>query len=98
MADEYYLCPKCGNDVKVGSPYCPTCTPPKKRPKKASPEPWQQDDYLDAIDLPDEDFDYEEFTAREFGSAPPHRQIGIAWYWWATAAALLIGFLAVTFR
>ena len=43
----------------------------------------------DALDLPDEDFDYDEFVAKEFGHKP-HRKIGIKWYWWVTAIVLLV--------
>ena len=45
-------------------------------------------DVHDGIDLPgNDDFDYEEFTRREFGSAlkPP----GIKTIWWITAIILL---------
>ena len=94
MTDDYYLCPKCGNDVKVGAPYCPTCPPPKKQREKLPPKSWEQDEHLDGVNLPDEDFDYDKFIAREFETGPGHRQIGIAWYWWITGVALLIGILA----
>ncbi len=39
-------------------------------------------------DFTDEDFDYEEFVAREFGGKP-HRQLGVKWYWWLLGVALL---------
>ncbi|WP_193211478.1 hypothetical protein [Luteolibacter marinus] len=56
----------------------------KARPKHG----WEQDSKLDALGLPDEDFDYDEFIAREFGGKP-HRRTGVKWYWWATAVILL---------
>ena len=50
---------------------------------------WQQDKSADGLDLPDEDFDYDDFVAREFGGKP-HRSIGIKWYWWVTALVLVV--------
>lgn len=43
----------------------------------------------DALDLPDEDFDYDEFVAKEF-SHLPHKKIGVKWYWWVIGVFLLI--------
>ena len=97
MTVDYYLCPKCGHEVKVGNSHCPNCPPPKKRRKKSSPKSWEQDESLDGLDLPDNDFDYDEFITREFKQGAPHKQIGIAWYWWATGIALITGFLIFVF-
>ena len=55
---------------------------------------WEQDEGCDGLDLPEEEFDYEEFVAREFGSRP-NQQIGLSWKWWATAVFLVIALLAV---
>lgn len=57
---------------------------------------WEQEPSGNGLDLPDNDFDYEDFVEREFGRKP-HRQIGIAWYWWTTAAVLLVLFLLRVF-
>ena len=93
-----YLCPECGAEVLVGSKGCQACGPRKvaqkmKRKKlKAARKKrsWEQDSIYDGVDLASEDFDYEDYVEREFGGEP-HRQIGIAWYWWVTAV-FLIGF------
>lgn len=45
------------------------------------------------MNLPDDDFDYDEFIAREFGKAP-HRTLGIKWYWWVLAVVLLVALTA----
>ncbi|MDP6208962.1 MAG: hypothetical protein QGG01_11670, partial [Roseibacillus sp.] len=73
MAPDRYMCPTCGVEVKVGTG-CPGCgrdTRTRKRNKSARTPPrrrsWEQDDTHDGLDLPDEDFDYEDFVAREFG-------------------------------
>lgn len=96
----HYICPTCGKDAEVGKP-CPGCPQPtaKGRPKKKRPaKPWSQDAAYDGADLPDEDFDYDEFVQREFGKAP-HRRTGLKWHWWALALVLLtlmvLGLVAV---
>jgi hypothetical protein len=97
MTVDSYVCPTCGSEVKVGAP-CPGCAP--KRPKakarvKSARRPrksWEQDSTYDGLDLPEEDFDYDEFVAREFGGKP-HQRVGLKWYWWLTGVALLGAFL-----
>ena len=95
MKADTYLCPGCDKEVAVGSRACPHCHPPRKPRKKtkatagAVKRSWQQDKSADGLDLPDQDFDYDDFVAREFGGKP-HRRIGIPWYWWATALVLLV--------
>jgi hypothetical protein len=70
----------------------------RKRNKSARTRPrrraWEQDDTHDGLDLPDEEFDYEDFVAREFG----HRiskAIRIRWYWVVTAVLLAITLLTL---
>jgi uncharacterized membrane protein YvbJ len=89
MKLDSYLCPGCGNEVQIGPRGCPKCSKPPKAKKKPARKSWQQDRRYDDLDLPSEDFDYDEFVAREFGKVP-HRRIGIAWYWWVTALVLLV--------
>lgn len=101
MAEETYICPSCDSSVRVGG-ICPKCGPPKlKRLKKAraikvARRPWEQDESMDGLDLPDDDFDYDAFVEREFGDKP-HRRIGIKWYWWLTAAVVLGAFAWLVF-
>jgi hypothetical protein len=89
-----YICPYCDCEVRVGEP-CPGCSKKAKRAtlKKRS---WEQDQSADGLDLPDGDFDYEEFTAREFGKAP-HRALGLKWYWWVLGVVALAGMIAGVF-
>ncbi|MCW1921055.1 hypothetical protein OKA05_00720 [Luteolibacter arcticus] len=98
-----YLCPGCDREVRVGSRGCPHCNADapgkrllrkKQRPKAAAKrarvrKSWEQDPSYDGLDLPDEDFDYDDFVAREFGHKP-HRKIGIKWYWWVTAIVVVV--------
>ena len=94
-----YMCPTCGAEVKVGAT-CPGCVPKRKRrrekPARAQTEKhsWEQDDVYDGLDLPEGDFDYDDFVAREFGDKP-HGKVGIKWYWWATAIVLAIAVLTL---
>ena len=89
-----YLCPGCDKEVRVGSRSCPYCNPPSKRRKRRQSAAsggkgsWEQDPAYDGVDLPREDFDYDDFVAREFGGKP-HRKAGLKWYWWVTAIAVL---------
>ncbi|MEI7927971.1 MAG: hypothetical protein WCH40_05420 [Verrucomicrobiales bacterium] len=86
MKLDTYLCPGCGDEVPIGPRGCPKCTRPPKRRKRRR---WEHGTAQDGLDLPDEDFDYDDFVAREFGKVP-HRGLGIAWYWWITALVILI--------
>src|SRR5687767_8387186 len=81
-----YACPTCGNEVVVGKP-CPHCAN-QAQPKKAR-KSWEQDSSADGLDLPDDDFNYDEFVAREFGKTP-HRKLGVPWYWWLLGIGILI--------
>lgn len=99
MEEDTYLCPGCDREVRVGSRGCPYCNPPAKRqlrkklrPKAAAKrarKSWEQDPSYDGLDLPKEDFDYDDFVAREFGQRRD-RKSGIPWYWLATAVVLLV--------
>lgn len=84
-----YLCPFCENVVRVGRP-CPGCAKKARRKQPAKKRAWSQPESHDGLDLPEEDFDYDDFIAREFGKSP-HRATGIKWYWWWLALALLVG-------
>lgn len=97
----YYDCPSCGSRVRVGGS-CSGCPPPptgrdrqKRRRRVATPrKPREQDESLDGLGTSDDDFDYDDFVAREFGRKP-HRQIGIKWYWWVTAVLVLAWFASL---
>jgi len=90
-----YICPFCGTEVAVGT-NCSGCPKKSKKPqpKKKS---WEQDSAHDGLGLPDDDFDYKGFVAREFGKAP-HKMTGVKWYWWALAVVLLAGMIYGIFK
>lgn len=101
---DYFLCPECGADVPVGSKGCQACGPRKiaqkmrrKKEKVARKKrSWEQDSVYDGLELPGEDFDYEDYVEREFGGKP-HRRVGLAWYWYLTAILLLALFFFFAF-
>ena len=76
------VCPVCGEDVPRNALACPECGADHN-------SGWREDsETYDGVDLPEEEFNYEEFTRREFGggSAKP---AGISTLWWVTAIVLL---------
>jgi hypothetical protein len=81
------ICPVCGEDVPRGSLACPACGADHN-------SGWRTDAGVhDALDLPDDDFDYDEFVRREFSpGAKPH---GTKIIWWITAIILLALSLAL---
>ena len=85
-----FTCPVCGEEVHPNARACPSCGADDR-------SGWRDDagatDDASALGLgDDEDFDYDEFVAREFGAERPAspRQ---GWVWWAVAV-LLLGALA----
>lgn len=75
------VCPVCGEDVPRGSLACPECGADHN-------SGWRLDaDTQNALNLPDDDFDYDEFVQREFGARV--KPAGIKTIWWITAIVLL---------
>jgi hypothetical protein len=73
-------CPVCGKEVHRGAKACPECGADDK-------SGWKEDELYDGLNLPDNDFDYEDFTKNEFGSP---KSKGIKPLWWFVAVILLI--------
>ena len=84
------VCPVCGEDVPQGSLACPACGADHN-------SGWRIDaDIHDGLDLPgNDDFDYDEFTRREFGSGL--KPAGIKTIWWITAIIILVVSIALYF-
>jgi uncharacterized membrane protein YvbJ len=83
------ICPVCGEDVPRGSLACPECGADHN-------SGWKEDaETYDGLDLPDDDFDHDEFVQREFGSGvkPP----GIKTIWWITGIIVLVVSIALYF-
>lgn len=80
------MCPVCGEDIPPGASACPECGADHR-------SGWREDsETYDALDLPDDDFNYEEFVEQEFGSSqrPPIKRV-----WWITAILLIATFIAI---
>lgn len=78
-------CPHCGAEVPPRARACPECG--------ACPETgWSERAQADRLDLPDDEFDYEDFVAREFGGRKPTRR-GLQRFWWVVACVVLAAFL-----
>ena len=79
------ICPVCGEDVPRDALACPECGADHN-------SGWREDgDTYDGVDLPDDDFNYDDFVKREFGSRakPP----GLKTIWWIVAIALIVAFV-----
>ena len=84
------ICPVCGEDVPRGAAACPECGADER-------SGWREDaDETGGLDLPDGEFDYDEFVKKEFGTEV--KPEGIAWAWWAAAVAALLAFIAMLLR
>ncbi len=86
-------CPACGEWVPRGAAACDDCGACAK-------SGWKQDsEVYDGLDLPDdeEDFNYEEFVNREFGTGKPAKAARreIFWRWVAAIvlAVMVLGYL-----
>ena len=80
------ICPVCGEDVPPGASACPGCGADHDTG-------WSDEANETTVDLPDDDFDYEAFVEREFGSGA--RPAGIRLVWWVTAIILVVAFIGV---
>jgi uncharacterized membrane protein YvbJ len=88
MAPE--ICPNCGAEVPPKAQACPECGADERTG-------WSEAARTDGLDLPDEEFDYDDFVKREFGGqgAVPR---GVRWYWWVVAVVVIVLFLAFWLR
>jgi uncharacterized membrane protein YvbJ len=83
------VCPVCGEDVPRGARACPECGADHN-------SGWQENaGVYDAVDLPDKDFNYEEFVREEFRLAP--KPAGVKTIWWIAAIVLIIVFIVIYF-
>jgi hypothetical protein len=89
---DFYICPACGAEVRVGSKGCPKCASQRATKKWGATEErksWEQDDVYDDLDLPDDQFDYDKFIQEEFERTAP-RKTAVEWLWWLVALILLM--------
>ena len=87
------ICPHCGAAVPRGAPACPECGADEQTG-------WSERATSQRLDLPDDEFNYEEFVRNEFGQASERREPtrGVSWFWWAIALLLAGAFLLMYLR
>lgn len=78
-------CPNCGAEVPPGAKACPECGSDEQTG-------WSEAAQTGGLDLPDEEFSYDEFVQREFGGKRPVPH-GVHWFWWIVAIVVLGAFL-----
>lgn len=83
------ICPVCGEDVPKGSLGCPECGADHASGWRESAESH------DGLDLPDDEFNYDEFVQEEFGTSHHPR---IHPVWWIAALVLLVALLVTYFH
>jgi len=77
-------CPNCGADVPRNAKACLGCGADENT---GWAEDAQQSTAAD-LGVPDDDFDYDEFTKREFDQPSP-KPHGLHWVWWLAGFVLL---------
>ena len=83
-------CPNCGAEVPPKARACPECGADETTG-------WSEAALADGLDLPDENFDYNDFVKREFGGKSPVPR-GIHWFWWVVALVVAAIFIAFWVR
>ena len=81
------ICPACGEDVPRNALACPECGADHE-------SGWREDaDTYDGVDLPDDDFNYDEFVKQQFGSS--RKPSFIKPVWWITAIILIVALIVI---
>jgi hypothetical protein len=81
------ICPNCGAEVPPQAKACPECGADEETG-------WSEAARTDGLDLPDDNFDYDDFVKREFGSPNPVPR-SIHWFWWVVGLLALGAFVAL---
>lgn len=78
------ICPVCAEEVPPNAKACPECGADHNSGWREGAET------NDALGLPEDEFDYDEFVRQEFGSGPKPAAIEAGW--WIAAILLLLAF------
>ncbi|MCX6884464.1 MAG: zinc ribbon domain-containing protein [Verrucomicrobiota bacterium] len=78
-------CPNCGTSVPRRALACPACGADHETG-------WSEAAEDSNTDLPDEEFNYNEYVQREFGGGSPVPK-GLHWFWWLVGVLLVAGLL-----
>ena len=84
------FCHNCGAELPLDATVCPECGSDEETG-------WSEEARNDNLNLPDENFDYDEFVEREFGEEGPVPR-GIHWFWWLVAILLIAALFYVWLR
>lgn len=84
------ICPNCGAEVPPKAKACPECGSDEQTG-------WSEAAQSGGLDLPDEEFDYDDFVKREFEDKSPVPR-GIHWFWWVLAILVAALFLVFWLR
>ena len=85
MSEDFFVCPSCGEEVRVGSVRCFGCEPRR---------PWEQDEAYDGTGVGEDDWDYDEFVRQEFGEGSGGKEpSGKRLFWCGVAIGLVVVFL-----
>ena len=79
------ICPVCGEDVPRDALACPQCGADHN-------SGWRGDaDTYDGADVPEDDFNYEDFVEQEFGSQA--KPTGLRTIWWIVGLILIVALI-----
>jgi predicted nucleic acid-binding Zn ribbon protein len=85
MPPEY--CPNCGAEVPPKAKACPECG-------SDDTTGWSERAVGQRLNLPDDEFDYDEFVKDEFGEQKKEiRPRGVSWFWWLVAIIAIASFV-----
>jgi hypothetical protein len=77
-------CSHCGSELPPKAKVCPECGSDENTG-------WSDEAYASSLNLPSDDFNYDEFVKNEFADRPKPQ--GISWLWWGVALILVLLFL-----
>src|SRR6266702_2117146 len=84
------VCPVCGEDVPRGALACPQCGADHN-------SGWREDaDTYDGVDLPEHDFNYDDFVKQEFGSQA--KPAGLKTIWWIVGIASMAALSCISLQ
>ena len=81
------ICPGCGAEIPPGAKACPECGSDEETG-------WSAKARYDDLDLPEENFAYEDYVKREFGGERIVPR-GVHWFWWIVAILVVVGLVSL---
>ncbi|MEM9018900.1 MAG: zinc ribbon domain-containing protein [Verrucomicrobiota bacterium] len=86
MTRSEFECPACGAEVSPNATSCRECGARKVDGR------WEMPEIYDGLDLGEDEFNYEDFVSREFGSGTG-KKTAKEWFWWLVAILTFLAFL-----